>query len=282
MSDVNVGLTKLLSQTLPREWRLSPRAMYTQLSYPTCGMSRIPTLRDGQGRLKTLTKFVSVAEEFYSLPTDFVLDNLDKDAEKRKINAAKKEQAAAIAREKERVAAELAADNALRAKELNEQQQSQPVSPTKSTRSAKPAADDDDDDESEEDDSEEDDESEEESEEDDEDDEDGSEEGSEEDESEEDDPVDDPPTGTPCVSVRMPSNGVAAIGARAFEGVPHLRSLDLTTNHLTGNAALLALLATLPHLPTGTALLALLATLPHLPTDAALLALFDPPSPQSD
>ena len=40
------------------------------------------------------------------------------------------------------------------------------------------------------------------------------------------------PDGTPCVCVRLGSNNISSIRARAFKKLPHLRALDLSTNHL--------------------------------------------------
>lgn len=44
--------------------------------------------------------------------------------------------------------------------------------------------------------------------------------------------MDKKPAGTPCVSVRLNSNNIDAIDARAFKKLPHLRCLDCSTNHL--------------------------------------------------
>lgn len=39
-------------------------------------------------------------------------------------------------------------------------------------------------------------------------------------------------SGTPCVSLRLANNHIIHVDAHAFKNIPHLRALDLSTNHL--------------------------------------------------
>jgi Leucine-rich repeat (LRR) protein len=39
-------------------------------------------------------------------------------------------------------------------------------------------------------------------------------------------------SGTPCVSLRLANNHILNVDAHAFKNIPHLRALDLSTNHL--------------------------------------------------
>ena len=246
----HLALARLHFRALRRyrpEWRLNPDAAYTQLSFPQCDLSKLPKdLKDGQGRLAA----PSGPEQKYALPPDLQPDDLDRDAEERAKAAAAKHKARLKALEEERKAAEEAQAKA--AKEAAEAEAAataataaattaEPKRLGKAASPRKSGVSDGVSEESDEESSDQDSASEVSDE--DSDSEEGSSTEDEESEGEENDdlaksdedellPIDPKPKGKPCVSIRLGSNNIQAMDPQALKGVPHLRSLDMTTNHL--------------------------------------------------
>jgi hypothetical protein len=208
---------KLASRSLPREWRLSPEGTYTQISFAMCNITRIPVLIDGQGRLKS-----PKGEEAFEVPTNLILDAMDQEAEGRA-----KAQAAREAEARKKEAQEQAMLKIVQAAKSPSEEPEKKKKPAKKVEESSSSDDDDDE-------SDESDESESESSGDDDgsDDDDETSDGGGDDDDGDDGPLDEKPKGSPCVSVCLPSNHIHEIDAQAFGGMPHLRSHNLSTNHI--------------------------------------------------
>lgn len=69
-------LARLPNAALPSEWHLPSGRGYTQLSFATCQLTKLPTLQEGEGVLKA-GPISTMAEEAYSQPADLDVDDVD-------------------------------------------------------------------------------------------------------------------------------------------------------------------------------------------------------------